>query len=78
MDELTKKAKIERFLGDSVMSQVIKSVLEQSFTKASKDRDASVLAARFLALELLGEAWKELERYKNREVAKESGEIKYV
>lgn len=61
----TQKEKIKRFLQDKVMSDAIKEVLERECLRSSKDRDVQNLAARFLALEIVGSAWKELEKYQN-------------
>ena len=58
----TQKEKINRFLIDKVMSDAVKEVLERECLKSSKDRDVQNLAARFLALEIVGLAWKELEK----------------
>lgn len=57
----TQKAKISRFLADKVMSEAVYDVLRESFLK-DKTRDIHVLAASRLALDLLRDGWKELER----------------
>ena len=47
-------------------------------TKPTKDRDVQNLAARFMAIEILRDSWKELEKYKNDEQNKSSSSIKQV
>ena len=59
--------KIQKFLADEMMSSSVKSVLESFCLAKSKDRDVHNLAARFLAIEILEDAWKELE--KSRQVS---------
>lgn len=56
----TEKEKIKRFLMDKVMSDTIRKVLEDTCTKPSKDRDINILASRFLAVEVINDAWREL------------------
>ena len=65
MDETTKKAKIDRFLADKAMTSSVYDVLLSSFLKRKTNEDTEMKAARFVATELLEEAWKELEKYKN-------------
>jgi hypothetical protein len=60
----TDQEKIKRFLADKIMANAVKTVLNQTITKPCKDRDVNILASRFLAIEVLQEAWKELEKYK--------------
>ena len=61
------KAKIQRFVEDSVMSNAVWEVLEAECLKPSKDRDVQNLAAKMIAIEILLNAWKELEKYKTDE-----------
>ena len=60
----TEKNKISRFLSDEVMSKAVREVIEHSIIARSKDRDVQNLAARFLCIEIIQEAWQELEKYK--------------
>lgn len=57
--------KIGRFLADPVMEQAVQEVLQNVCLTTSKDRDVQNLAARFIAIEILNEAWKELKKHKN-------------
>lgn len=77
MNEL-KKEKIKRFLSDAVMAEAVKEVLISSFLKPSKISDVNFLAASRVAIDLLGEAWKELQKFKadkneNTEAKKQIG-----
>ena len=58
------RAKIRKFLGDKEMSEAVKRVMFSTFIKDSKIRNVEVMAAERLAINLLNEAFKELERAK--------------
>jgi hypothetical protein len=62
--------KITRFLNDVVMAEAVKRVLLESFMKPSKDTDVQTLAASRIAIDLLNEGWKELQKYKQDDDAK--------
>lgn len=49
------------------MEKAVHSVLLNSFLKRRDGEDTEMKAARFLATELLADAWKELERMKAKE-----------
>ena len=66
----TQKAKIQKFLADSMMSSVVLGVIRDTFLKKSKDRDVQNLASRFLCVELLDEAEAELGKYSINEAEK--------
>lgn len=57
---------------DESMSNVVKEVIESSFKKGKPTDDVTMKAARFIAGELLEEAWKDLERNKNVEEKEKS------
>jgi hypothetical protein len=59
----TQIAKIQRFLMDEVMNSAVQQVLLKSFLKRRPNEDTAMKAARFIATELLEDAWKELERH---------------
>ena len=63
MDE-TKKAKIVRFLDDKIMSDAVYNVIQGTFLR-KRAGDTQLLAASFLAIGLLEDAWRELERSRN-------------
>jgi len=69
MDDL-KLAKIKQFLRDESMAFSIKEAMKDAFLKPSKDRSIENLAARFIAVELLEEAWKDLKRFQDEEESK--------
>lgn len=64
MDE-TKKAKITRFLDDRIMSDSVRDVIFNSFLKPKPLCDVNLLAASRLAIDLLQEAWHDLERFRD-------------
>ena len=65
MSEALVREKITQFLNDKAMSDTIKGILEEILARPSKDRDIHLLAAKTIAIELLQEAWKELNKLKN-------------
>ena len=68
----TQKNKIARFINDPVMSETVRYVLEAELSRPSKDRDVNMLAAHFLAIEIISNAWKELSKYKDEGVEVDS------
>lgn len=56
--------RVKRFIVDEVTAESVKTVLMDSFMK-KQDGDFHMKAAQMIALDLLQEGWKELERYKN-------------
>lgn len=73
----TQKNKIDRFLNDEVMSEAVKEVILNSFLKPKPNRDVYQLAASRLAIDLLDESWKDLERFRNvvEQEKKQGGQI---
>ena len=67
MDEQTKREKIKRFLNEPLLADVVKGVLIDSFLKQSKSSDVQTLAASRIAIDLLGEGWKELYRFRSED-----------
>lgn len=65
------KDKITRFLNDKVMSKSVYDVLLDSFlTPPAPSSSVYELAAARIAINLLNDAWKKLERMKNEHDAK--------
>ncbi len=62
----TQKEKIARFLDDKVLSETVQDVLLHAFLKTIDHADVNVLAASRIAIDLLQEGWKDLERYKKQ------------
>ena len=60
-------AKIQRFLSDKVMSEAVWDVMLGSFIKPKSSADVYEKAARFIAIENLHEAWRELSKYQIEE-----------
>lgn len=69
--------KIKRFVSDKVMGDTIRKVLTMAFLKPQKNRDIYTLAASRIALDLLDEAWKELNKFSEsqKDVQKELGNV---
>lgn len=61
MDKV-KTEKIARFVNDKAMSGAVWEVLEREVSKPRPSADVNVLAASFLAIGILRDAWKELEK----------------
>ena len=72
------KNKLGRFIEDSVMSDAVREIIEAEITKPTKDRDVQSLAARFMAIEILRDAWKELLKFKTDEQNKSGSSGKQV
>lgn len=62
---LTQESKIIRFLDDEAMSDSVKQVLTAAFLKPKPNRDVYQLAASRIAIDLLEEAWRELEKFRS-------------
>lgn len=69
--------KLKRFVYDEVMKTSVYTLLLESFLKKRTDNDIHVLAASRIAVDMLHEAWKELDKYKkNQEEKKQnSGQV---
>ena len=64
-------AKLEKFANDSTMLEAVKYVFFGSFLKPKKETDVQYLAASRIAIDLMNDAFKELERYKESPPEKE-------
>lgn len=67
MITIEKKEKISRFLRDERMSEAVREVIQTAFLKPQTNKDIYYLAACRVALDLLEDAWRELNRYKESE-----------
>jgi len=67
MDEV----KIKRFMQDKVMSESVKAVMLKAFLKTSGSKDVQTLAAERIAIDLLEEAYRELNKYASQEEKEE-------
>jgi hypothetical protein len=61
--EITQR--IKRFMSDKATNEAIFSAIQKTFLKAKPSEDISLKAARFIALELLTEAWRDLNHIRN-------------
>jgi hypothetical protein len=75
--DTTRKEKINRFLNDVVMQQAVYDVLLDAFLKPKDRSDIHMLAGSRIAIDLLQEAWKDLQKVKN-ETQSEKKELKQV
>ena len=60
---MEQQAKIKRFLDDKAMSAAVKEIILATFLKKKPVTDVQMLAASRIAIDLLDEAYKELEKY---------------
>ena len=70
IDALTQE-KIKQFLNDKVMSDAVKVFMEAAILKSKGQRDVYVLAAERIALDVLKEAWLDMQRLKGSEEKQE-------
>ena len=72
-------AKLKQFVSDPVMSSAVYDAILSVFLKPKPTRDVHQLAADRIAINLLMDAWRDLERYKNTEKESNSdNQKKYV
>jgi hypothetical protein len=64
MSDTQRREKIKRFLSDAVMAASVKEAIRETFLRPRAKLDVQVLAAERLAIDLLEDAWKEMEKYK--------------
>jgi hypothetical protein len=65
------KEKVLRFLSDKLMSDTVRHVIERSFLKPTKGLSVHELAAARMAIDMLDDAWKDLQKSRS-EVERES------
>lgn len=65
--DTTQKEKIRRFLSDTVMQEAVYDVLIASYLKHKDRNDIHMLAASRIAIDLLEEAWRELQKVKQED-----------
>ena len=56
------KGKVSQFVGDVMMSDAVYQILLQSFLKKSTSSDVNMKAAERIAIDLLNDGWKDLEK----------------
>jgi hypothetical protein len=74
----TELSKLNRFANDIQMRDAVREVIECEIMKPTKDRDVQNLSARYIALEILRDAFKEIDRYKDIQDVEQNKSIKYV
>lgn len=68
----TQKEKLKRFLDDKVMSDAVHQVLLKAFLEGyGPSENVNLLAASRISIDMLGEAWKELQKYQNARTVEE-------
>ena len=60
----SQEAKIARFLDDKLMSDSVFHVLQETVIGFKPNTDVTFLAAKSVSLDMLREAWKELEKHR--------------
>lgn len=63
----TEKAKVARFLLDATLSGAVYNVLLGTFIGKKASKDVNVAAAERIAVDLLNDAWRELEKCRAEE-----------
>ena len=58
---------VKLFVNNEPMQGAVKEVIEETFRAKKPNEDIHIKAGRFIALELLNEAWIELDRLKARQ-----------
>lgn len=74
---MEQKEKITRFLNDKAMEQAVFDVLLKSFIKPQERKELHVIAAERIAIDLLHDAWKDLQKIRNETTSKPK-ELKQV
>jgi hypothetical protein len=57
-------AQIRVFINSRSMAEAVNTLLNRHFLKKRGEEDVNMKAARFIATELLNEAWLEMEKYR--------------
>lgn len=65
MIDPNKAAKLKQFVNNPAMAEAVREVLFTTFTKPRAKLEVTTLAAERIAINLLDDAWKELQRYRN-------------
>jgi len=58
------REKLVRFINDEALAEAVYSLVQKAYLKKKDGEDTTIKAARFIALNLLDEAWRELDKYK--------------
>ncbi len=77
MEQQLKHAKLQQFSNDKYLQDAVYEVLMEIFLKKKSGEDVQMKAARFVAIELLQEAWDEATKFSsdNKTDEKSTGNI---
>jgi len=67
----TQIEKLHKFANDKVMTEAVYNILLEVFLKKGSEEDVSIKAARFISVEKLQDAWKEIDKFKSDEKGEE-------
>jgi hypothetical protein len=56
--------KLKRFANDKVMNEAVREVVSNTILNRKGTKDVYILAAERIAIDIIREAWGELDRYK--------------
>lgn len=65
--DATQQERVSRFMRDEVTSNAVYDLLLLTFLEGTKTTDVNTLAAERIAITLLQEAWRKLERFRTKE-----------
>ena len=63
MDNLQKE-KLNQFVNDIAMNEAVRKLLESVILRPKGNKDVNYLASERIALDVIAEAWKELDRFR--------------
>lgn len=63
---INEKDQIRRFMENPTMNQAVMAFIKETFEKKRVDREVHMLAGQMIAIELLQQAYKDMETYKKR------------
>lgn len=63
MDNLEKE-KLNQFANDTAMNRAVRKLIESAILKPKGNKDVNYLAAERVALDVVAEAWKDLDKFK--------------
>ena len=66
----TQIEKVKQFANDNAMSEAVYYVLLKSFLRRKERTDVNITAAERIAIDLLEDGWKEIQKHKNTSPAK--------
>lgn len=64
--KLLNQEQLKRFANNTEMNEAVKEVLLEVYMRKPSNADANVLAGHFIAIDLLQEAWREIDEYRSK------------